>query len=166
MISQQGLIAYPDNSLYPRDYYGRPTYRECLMRFDFDQDGDSFPRRWRSDAPGSRPLGVAPSGRFAIYLMRWVPQYMTRAQVAMDLRIHVPPTDRFMLDFLNAWEWRREKVELPLEVPQLAELEVLKQNPMNDGQGTPQEQRLTISPHEQPLGAIARRDFSQRSQRL
>lgn len=119
MISQQGLIAYPDNSSYPLDYYGKPTYWECLMRFNFGQDSGILSPQWSPKYPGLRPLGIAPSGRFAIYLVRWIPRYMTRAQVAIDLRIHVPPTDRFMLDFLNAWEWRREKVRMPLAISQV-----------------------------------------------
>lgn len=117
MTSQQGLIAHPSTAFYPQDYYGRPTYWECLMRFDFDQEGEPFPSRWRPNYPGQRPLGIAPSGRFAIYLIRWIPRHMTRAQVAVDLRVHIPPTDRFTLSFLDTWEWRREKVVLPLLLP-------------------------------------------------
>lgn len=100
------------------DYYGKPTYKTVLMRFDFPQPGDLIEPRWSKKSVKARPLGIAPSGKFAIYLMQWVPVYMTRADLASDLRPHIPPTDRFMLWFPDRYSWRVEPVKPPLVLPQ------------------------------------------------
>lgn len=126
MTALQGQIIRPDNSHYPVDYYGKPQYREMLMRFDFEQVHEfksigqsvTTSARWSEKHPGKRPLGIAPSGRFAIYLMTWIPQYiLSREELTLKLIRCVPPTDRFMLNYLDSWEWRREQVKLPLALP-------------------------------------------------
>ena len=117
MASFQGVLIDPDNSRYPVDYYGNPEYREMLMRFDFAYEcqGLEVGNWWSDKYPGRRPLGIARSGRFAIYLMRWIPRsVLSRGDLVIKLCRCVPPTDTFMLSYLDSHEWRREKVNLPL----------------------------------------------------
>ena len=146
MSSLQGQLMRPNNSRYPVDYYGKPEYREMLMRFDFAQEirFQSIDRtvmtsaRWSEKYPGNRTLGIAPSGKFAIYLMTWIPQYIrSREDICLKLIRCVPPTDRFLLNFLDSFEWRREQVKIPFVLPTAKSVIELNQNIHNEYHSRP-----------------------------
>lgn len=99
---------------FPRDYYGRPTHREMLMRFDFQQANQIMEPRWSDKYPGRRPLGVSPSGKFAIYIIQWVPCSMNRLEVSLALKPWVPPSDNFMLSLEDRYHWGVQTVKIPL----------------------------------------------------
>jgi hypothetical protein len=117
MTNLQGRFIEP-RPHSPRDYYGKPTHRELFMRFDFQQPGQIMEPRWSDKYPGRRPLGIAPSGKFAIYIIQWVPVTMHRYEVAAALRPWVPPTDDFILCFEDRYHWGRQQVELALGIQQ------------------------------------------------
>jgi hypothetical protein len=118
MTSLQGKFIDPRPHPY-LDYYGKPTHREMLMRFDFQQPGQIMEPRWSENYPGRRPLGIAPSGKFAIYIISWVPATMRRYEVAAALRPWVPPADDFLLNFEDRYHWGRPKVSLALPILEL-----------------------------------------------
>lgn len=104
--------------MYPLDYYGKPEYRDVLMRFDFQQADQLIEPRWSDKYPGRKNLGIAPSGRFAIYKITWVPQWIrSREELKLRLINHVPPTDMFVLNFAYRYEWMRERVIIPVVFP-------------------------------------------------
>lgn len=125
MASLQGVFLEPSLLGYPLDYYGNPTHKELLMRFDFSQIvkfrhiGTELETiaSWNDRYPGRRSLGIAPSGRFAIYLLRWVPAGMSRKDLKVDLCRKIPPTDKFCLEYPERYHWMREKVRIPLVLP-------------------------------------------------
>lgn len=107
------------------DYYGRPLYRNILMRFDFKQSGQIMEPRWNDKYPGRRPLGIAPSGKFAIYQIRQVPTSIrSRFELTRDLWPHIPPTDQFVLWYAWRYQWRREEFKIPLLLPERALVEI------------------------------------------
>lgn len=103
---------------FPRDYYGRPTHRSLLMRFDYQQQGQILEPCWSAKFPGKRPLGIAPSGKFCIYLITWVPCSMARDAIASALRPWVPPGDKFILSFPDRYHWGLERIAISM--PQIA----------------------------------------------
>ncbi|OLP19831.1 hypothetical protein BST81_03395 [Leptolyngbya sp. 'hensonii'] len=51
------------------------------LRFAFDRHN----RRWRSDTPRQRNLGLSTTGKLSVHEIRNIPQWMTREEVARNL---------------------------------------------------------------------------------
>lgn len=109
------MIVFNAPHTFSVDYYGRPEFWKKLARWDIEFG------QWSDKRVSRSQLGPSKSGKFCIYLLRFVPADLTHSEIVQNLTALpcIPPPDNFTLDYCDRYTWGKgPKVLLPLKIKQ------------------------------------------------